>query len=299
MIHLQSEEEFDAFVLTGGDRLIVVDFYADWCGPCRMIAPEFESLSVDYPAVTFIKVNSDHFQGLSQRYGVSGLPTFLFFKNGTVVDQVVGANVSGLKSAVSMHSFVPEPVVPKEFQYFPQDEFLYFSSGNVSQILSAVQKLSERNGLDLDGDDIAALNRISKIIENESYYHATRFQEQDFSSLLKIVQFPADSRFPGIDLLRLTILHPHCAEYFSKNYQEGTSNDILSILISYLLDDISAVRNFIMIFRFLVNCFKFPSLRDTVYELHKMIIVFVPQFYDSQNTHLRLSIATLLFKFNC
>ena len=70
----------------------IVDFWASWCGPCRMIAPVFEELSSRYSGkVKFAKVNVDENPKIPANYGVRGIPTLIMFKGGKVVDQVVGA----------------------------------------------------------------------------------------------------------------------------------------------------------------------------------------------------------------
>ncbi|MBA4070310.1 MAG: thioredoxin [Gemmatimonas sp.] len=70
----------------------VVDFWATWCGPCRMIAPILEQLSVDYTGkVKVAKLDVDSNQKTSMRFNVRSIPTLLFFKDGKVVDQVIGA----------------------------------------------------------------------------------------------------------------------------------------------------------------------------------------------------------------
>jgi thioredoxin 1 len=74
------------------DQPTIVDFWASWCGPCRMIAPVFEELSSQYSGkVKFAKVNVDENPKIPANYGVRGIPTLIMFKEGKVVDQVVGA----------------------------------------------------------------------------------------------------------------------------------------------------------------------------------------------------------------
>lgn len=74
------------------DKLAVVDFWATWCGPCRMIAPLVEQLAEEYAGRAVIgKVDVDHNSGISTQYGVRNIPTILFIKNGEIVDKQVGA----------------------------------------------------------------------------------------------------------------------------------------------------------------------------------------------------------------
>jgi thioredoxin 1 len=70
---------------------VVVDFWAEWCGPCKMIAPVLDELATEYDGKVKIgKVNIDEHQQLAINYGINSIPTLLFFKNGQVADQVVG-----------------------------------------------------------------------------------------------------------------------------------------------------------------------------------------------------------------
>ena len=74
------------------NNLLVVDCYADWCGPCRVIAPFIEELANEYSGrVGFAKLDVDQNPGISQKFGVFSIPTLLFFKNGALADQQVGA----------------------------------------------------------------------------------------------------------------------------------------------------------------------------------------------------------------
>jgi len=70
---------------------VLVDFYAPWCGPCKMLAPALESLAAEFAGrIKFAKVNVDEAGELAVRYGISGVPTLLLFNNGQVVDTLVG-----------------------------------------------------------------------------------------------------------------------------------------------------------------------------------------------------------------
>lgn len=84
-------------------NLIVVDFYALWCGPCRNIAPIFEQLSSKYPMVTFLKVNVDSCPNIAATYSVKAMPTFLFIKNNQVIDNLKVADPNTLEQKILTH----------------------------------------------------------------------------------------------------------------------------------------------------------------------------------------------------
>ncbi|KAI3316484.1 thioredoxin-like protein [Xylariaceae sp. AK1471] len=89
--------------ILASSTVVVTDFYADWCGPCKMIAPTFESLSTKFSKpgkITFCKVNVDNQQSIAQSHGVSAMPTFLIFKSGSVIETIRGANPPALTAAV-------------------------------------------------------------------------------------------------------------------------------------------------------------------------------------------------------
>jgi thioredoxin 1 len=89
-LHL-TEAAFDE-TLASHPEAVVVDFWAEWCGPCKAIAPTLEELATEYAGrVTIAKVNVDEHPGLAARFQVRSIPTLLFFKGGQVIDQVIGA----------------------------------------------------------------------------------------------------------------------------------------------------------------------------------------------------------------
>src|SRR5919199_3636815 len=86
-----SDSTFEADVL-GSDRPVLVDFWAAWCAPCRMLAPTVEAVAEKYAGnARVVKLNVDENPSVSQRYGIKGIPTLILFKNGREEERVVGA----------------------------------------------------------------------------------------------------------------------------------------------------------------------------------------------------------------
>lgn len=84
--------------------VVVVDFFATWCGPCKMLAPVFESVSEEVSDAKFVKVDIDESLELAQKFGISTVPTMMIFKDGKVVDKLVGfMPKESLKSKVEAH----------------------------------------------------------------------------------------------------------------------------------------------------------------------------------------------------
>ncbi|TFL03582.1 thioredoxin-domain-containing protein [Pterulicium gracile] len=103
---LTSLSQLNGILEKSKDKLTVIDFHATWCGPCHAIAPVYEELSKTYTpkGVTFLKCDVDAAKEVAQTYAVSAMPTFLFLKGSTKVDQVRGANKAALQSALERHS---------------------------------------------------------------------------------------------------------------------------------------------------------------------------------------------------
>ena len=105
-----TKDEFDAILAESGDKLVVVDFTATWCGPCQMIAPAYAKMAEEFTDCVFIKVDVDENEETAESCGIQAMPTFKFFKNKeSVTDgegkvfEVRGANEAKLRAAVEQY----------------------------------------------------------------------------------------------------------------------------------------------------------------------------------------------------
>lgn len=96
---VKSEAEFTQFI--NQNNLVVVDFFATWCGPCKMIAPMLEKFSQEYSSASFYKVDVDELPTVAASQSVTSMPTLLFFKSGELVGKVIGANPAAIKQTLA------------------------------------------------------------------------------------------------------------------------------------------------------------------------------------------------------
>lgn len=103
-VSILNGQEFESQVVSS-DQVTLVDFYADWCGPCKMVAPVLEQLKEDFEGkAQVVKLDADAEPNVLAKYGVRGLPTLMVFKNGEPVDVTVGAQpYSSLKALLDKH----------------------------------------------------------------------------------------------------------------------------------------------------------------------------------------------------
>ncbi|XP_060212181.1 thioredoxin H2-like, partial [Lycium barbarum] len=85
------------------NKLVVIDFTATWCGPCKYMEPVLNEFAAKYTDVEFVKIDVDELADVAQEYGVQAMPTFMLIKKGKVIDKIVGADKDALKMKIEKH----------------------------------------------------------------------------------------------------------------------------------------------------------------------------------------------------
>ncbi|KAI7824373.1 thioredoxin-like protein [Gamsiella multidivaricata] len=103
MKHIGSQSEFNSQLTAAGSRLVVVDFFATWCGPCKTLAPVLEGLEKKHTSTIFAKVDVDQAKDCAETYEVTAMPTIVFFKSKSEVGRVVGVNMNQIQALIKEH----------------------------------------------------------------------------------------------------------------------------------------------------------------------------------------------------
>ncbi|GJQ78086.1 putative protein disulfide oxidoreductase [Trypoxylus dichotomus] len=99
-IHIKDRDDFLSKLSDAGDSLVVINFFATWCGPCKMIGPKVEDLAKEFNNILILKVDVDECEDVAVEYNITSMPTFVFLKNQAVVLQFSGANYDKLKQTI-------------------------------------------------------------------------------------------------------------------------------------------------------------------------------------------------------
>ncbi|TPX49438.1 hypothetical protein SeLEV6574_g01472 [Synchytrium endobioticum] len=97
-----SATEFNELIM--GDKVVFVDFYATWCGPCKAISPFFAAMSEKFPGAEYIKVDVDEVPDVAEKAGIKAMPTFHAYKAGKKISELVGADPKKLEAMIAKHA---------------------------------------------------------------------------------------------------------------------------------------------------------------------------------------------------
>lgn len=98
VVHIKSITEFDKIIKE--NKSVIADFSAQWCGPCKKIAPKFETMAKNHNNIKFVKVDIDEVSDLASKYKIEGIPTFILFNDGKESDKVVGASLPSIEKLI-------------------------------------------------------------------------------------------------------------------------------------------------------------------------------------------------------
>ncbi|EDV45876.1 thioredoxin-T [Drosophila erecta] len=135
MVYLvRTKDDLDQQLSLAEDKLVVIDFYANWCGPCNIIAPKLEELAQQYSnRAVILKVNVDQNEDITEEYNVTSMPTFVFIKDGNVLEVFVGCNVE--KLAKSMEKYAGGDPVQLSDQLLEPDDPIAISSDSDNDVV--------------------------------------------------------------------------------------------------------------------------------------------------------------------
>ncbi|CAJ0958484.1 unnamed protein product, partial [Mesorhabditis belari] len=97
----EDSEEFDRILEENASSLVVIDFFATWCGPCKIMGPKFNKMSNEFTDVIFVKVDVDENEDIVSRFQINVMPTFIFMKGGEQIDSVEGSMEDQLRQKLS------------------------------------------------------------------------------------------------------------------------------------------------------------------------------------------------------
>lgn len=100
VLHVEDIEQFNELQNANKRHLIVIDFYATWCAPCKRIAPAFEELPNIFPDVVFVKVDIDVAEDMMKSFKVTSMPTFVFVKSGSEINRMSGTDLGKLTTII-------------------------------------------------------------------------------------------------------------------------------------------------------------------------------------------------------
>uniref|UniRef100_A0A914ZN27 Thioredoxin n=1 Tax=Parascaris univalens TaxID=6257 RepID=A0A914ZN27_PARUN len=99
----KTKEEFESLLSSSDDRLIVIDFYATWCGPCKIMGPKFEKMSDEYKEALFIKIDVDEEEEISDSYEVKVMPTIVLIRNREKLEAIEGNTPDEVRKAIEKY----------------------------------------------------------------------------------------------------------------------------------------------------------------------------------------------------
>ena len=256
-VPIRSLAEYQDILTKAGSKYpVVIDFYADWCGPCKRMKPIFDQMAISFAGrAYFCKVNTDEVKAVANMLQIRSLPTFLVIKDGQTVEKILGANVEGLREGIMKHimrttgkssksksrlanrsgSAYGVNTVDVNEEYLPciaTTQAIYVSKKNLMNIQEKILEFNQLMKSSASCMDVALLpteivelTDLVEILSAGNKWHANTLTVRQLDVVVHMLtKWPSHFCFPALDLCRIALLHPSIESYML-DQRTTTSSD--------------------------------------------------------------------------
>jgi thioredoxin 1 len=247
--------------------LVVVDYYTNWCGPCKQIAPLFSELASAHKGkVVCVKVDGDRARDLVAAHGVQGFPTFHFYEKGSKIESFSGADSRRLRSIIEEHAAKADAPPPCPYRHFPLRDSEAAKYADIQwdkvepkfrEINGAADKMPADHPGKLSDAELAEVDALIATLKNKAAYHSSKVTAGQCAVVAKMLSlWPRDQLAAPLNLARIFVTHPsaaaQCAEASDK--EVGGLSDVLTPLLR-LASSVEKAVTALLAVRSLCNCF--------------------------------------------
>lgn len=266
--HITTPDQLAKLLTAAGPKLVVIDYFTTWCGPCKMIAPLFQELAARYDGkVIFVKVDGDKSRDLVLQQGVSGFPTFEFYVSGQKIENFSGADQTKLRQIVEQYGEYLPAAAPCPYKHFPLQEKEQVKYADMKWELVApkfaetsakfaASAIPAEQAYILTDVELKTMDSLISIIQTKSSYHTSSISAAQFELMndLLIRRWPKEVLAPLVNTIRMAVFHPDVAQKYAAESNNKGKNDLISPLLKLAMASDKSVLSLLCV-RTLVNGF--------------------------------------------